>query len=435
MPRPLRFLAASWILLLTAAFPRAAAPIDVPLVAAEECRPRQGWPNFFAKAVQPGAEVRVAYFGGSITAQPGWRPKTLAHFQSAFPEAKFREINAAIGGTGSDLGVFRLQQDVLDHRPDLVLVEFAVNDGGASTDQIFRCMEGIVRQIWRAAPACDIGFVYTLTQDLSPPMLEGKFQRSASAMERVAEHYGIPSIHLAMEVAELGKAGKLQWKAPLPKTPEEKAAAGDKIAFSADGVHPYPETGHELYLQAVVRSLPPIRAASTQAGPHALPTALMASNYEHARLIPLSAAKLSSGFTALDGKSHALGKIWAGRLPSVHEAARAGETITFKFKGTRCGIYDLAGPDSGRVRITVDGGPPVINTRFDAYCTYHRLKTFVIGTELPDAVHTVKIEVLADRPDKAAILAQRKQRIDDPKRYEGLAFRPGAILLVGELVE
>ena len=174
---------------------------EFPLAEAKECRPRNGLPNFLVKANTAGADIKIGYLGGSITAQPGWRPKTLAHFKKTWPQAKFSEINAAIGGTGSDLGVFRLKQDVLDHQPDLLFVEFAVNDGGASPEQIFRCMEGIVRQTWKALPECDICFVYTLTEQLAPAMLDGKFQRSASAMEKIADHYGIPTVHMAMEVA------------------------------------------------------------------------------------------------------------------------------------------------------------------------------------------------------------------------------------------
>jgi lysophospholipase L1-like esterase len=97
--------------------------------------------------------------GGSITAQAGWRPKTLAWFKKNFPSATFSEINAAIGGTGSDLGVFRLQHDVLDHKPDLLFVEFAVNDGGTEPSRIQQAMEGIVRQTWKANPKTDICFV------------------------------------------------------------------------------------------------------------------------------------------------------------------------------------------------------------------------------------------------------------------------------------
>ena len=49
---------------------------DLPLVPAVECNPRAGLPNFYAK-LKAGGEVRIAYLGGSITAQEGWRPKTL----------------------------------------------------------------------------------------------------------------------------------------------------------------------------------------------------------------------------------------------------------------------------------------------------------------------------------------------------------------------
>ncbi len=411
---------------------RAAGPEEIPLVNAVECRPRAGLPNFFAKLEQ-GTEVRIGYLGGSITAQEGWRPKTLAHFQKAWPGAKLSQINAAIGGTGSDLGVFRVQQDVLEKKPDLMFVEFAVNDGGASPAQIHRCMEGIVRQTWRALPECDIAFVYTLTEALAAPMLDGKYQRSASAMEKVAGHYGIPSIHLAMEVARRAREGKLIWSAPLPKTDEEKQALGDKFVFAPDSVHPHPETGHELYLQAIVRSLVPIKAASATPAPHRLPEPFTADNYENARLIPITAARLSPGFTALDRTKDELAKRFADRLPALHRGAQPGDTITFKFTGTSCAIYDVIGPDCGQVIVTVDDAPPKTVPRFDSYCTYARLSRLVIANDLPDTLHTVKIEIHPEQPDKAKILAGRNNKIDKPERFDGTAFYPGAILLVGKI--
>ncbi|MEN3943883.1 GDSL-type esterase/lipase family protein [Prosthecobacter sp. SYSU 5D2] len=393
-----------------------------------------GLPNFLAKVSQPGAEVRIGYLGGSITAQKGWRPKTLVHFQQSYPQAKISEINAAIGGTGSDLGVFRVKQDVLDHTPDLLFVEFAVNDGGAAPEQIYRCMEGIVRQTWKALPDCDICFVYTLTEALSPPMKEGNFQRSASAMEKVADHYGIPTIHMGMEVARLAKEGKLLWRAPLPKTDEEKQALGDKFVFAPDSVHPHVETGHELYLAAIVRSLEPIKSASKTPASHSLPAPFIATNYERAQLLPITQATLSQGFVALDSKTDPFGKRWANRMTSLHKGSKPGDTITFKFKGTRCAIYDLVGPDGGQVIITLDDQPAKIVPRFDAYCTYHRLSTLLIGTGLEDIEHTVKIEIHPDQPDKATILAKNKNVMDKPERFDGTVIYPGAILVVGEIL-
>jgi hypothetical protein len=419
------------LLLLTG---RLVAAEDFPLAPSEEVHPRAGLPNFFTKAAQPGAQLKVGYLGGSITAQNGWRVKSLAHLRTMFPGAKLDEINAAIGGTGSDLGVFRVKQDVLDQQPDLLFVEFAVNDGGAAPEQIFRCMEGIVRQTWRARPECDICFVYTVTEALVGPMLEGKYPRAASAMEKVAEHYGIPSIHMGLEVAKLAKEGKLVWKGTLPKTDAEKAALGDKFVFAPDSVHPHPETGHELYLAAIVRSLGPIRAASGKAGAHSLGAPLIADNYENAKLVPIGEATLSSGFTKLDPAKDSMAKSYS-RLKDLHRATKPGETITFKFKGTRAALYDLVGPDCGQVIVTLDDKPAKIVPRFDAYCTYHRLATLVIGSELTNEEHTVKIEIHPDQPDKAAILAKNKNVIDKPERFNGTAIYPGAILLLGDLVK
>ncbi|OGV84440.1 MAG: hypothetical protein A3K19_32615 [Lentisphaerae bacterium RIFOXYB12_FULL_65_16] len=106
-----------------------AAPYNHDVNVAEEFRPRDGLPNFFAK-LQAGGPVRVAYLGGSITAAHGWRPKTLAWFKAQYPAAAISEINAAISGTGSDYGACRLRGDVLAQSPDLVFLECRVNGGG-----------------------------------------------------------------------------------------------------------------------------------------------------------------------------------------------------------------------------------------------------------------------------------------------------------------
>ncbi len=411
-----------------------AAEQDYPLAEAQEVRARGGLPNFFLKAQTTGAEVKIGYLGGSITAQNGWRVQTLAHFKKAYPQASFAEINAAIGGTGSDLGVFRVKQDVLSQGPDLLFVEFAVNDGGADPQRIIRAMEGIVRQTWQANPKCDICFVYTLTEALSPPMLEGKLQRSASAMEKVADFYGIPSITLGMEVAKLAKAGKLAWRAKLPKTDAEKAALGDKFVFAADGVHPHDSTGQVLYTQAIVRSLPALAIANNSPTVHVSNLALDPANLERAKLVPVTAAKLSAGLAPADMATDAFAKGWSKRLPAMVKLTQPGQSIEFKFKGTHCAVYDVVGPAGGMVAVTLDGKAQKPVQRIDAYCTYARLSTFLVGTDLPEGEHTVRLELLADPIDKAAVLAKNKNQIDKPERFAPLHFFPGALLVVGDLV-
>src|SRR5690606_493249 len=68
----------------------------------QEFSERGGVPNFFSK-LKPGAEVNMAYIGGSITeAREGWRDLTFGWFRTMYPQTKFNQINAAIGGTGSN---------------------------------------------------------------------------------------------------------------------------------------------------------------------------------------------------------------------------------------------------------------------------------------------------------------------------------------------
>jgi lysophospholipase L1-like esterase len=421
-------------LALCAAVLSQAAGKDFPLADAQEVRARGGLPNFFRKAQTTGAEIKIGYLGGSITAQNGWRVQTLAHFKQACPQASFTEINAAIGGTGSDLGVFRVQQDVLSKGPDLLFVEFAVNDGGAEPQRIIRAMEGIVRQTWKANPGTDICFVYTITEALSPPMLEGKLQRSASAMEKVADHYGIPSITLGMEVAKLAKAGQLAWRAKLPKTEADKAALAGKFVFAADGTHPHDSTGQVLYTQAIIRSLPALAIANHAPTAHVTNLALDPANFERARLVPITAAKLSEGLVPADMKKADYAKAWMNRLPAMVRLDKPGQCIEFKFKGTHCAVYDVVGPAGGMVAVTLDGKAPKTIPRIDAYCTYARLSTFVVGTDLPEGVHSVRLELLADPIDKAAVLAKNKNKIDKPERFAPLEFTPGGLLIVGELV-
>ncbi len=397
-----------------------------------EFQPRGGLPHCLAK-LRGGGEVRIAFLGGSITAQPGWRPKTLRWFQEQFPTAKVSEINAAIGGTGSDLGVFRLRHDVLEHRPDLLFVEFAVNDGGAAPEQIHRCLEGIVRQTWRTLPACDICFVYTLAGNMLETLEHGELPRSAAAMEQIAAHYRIPSINFGLEVARLEAAGKLIFKGALPTNDTQRAALGGKIVFSPDAVHPYPETGHELYLQAVARALTQLRAQADAPQPHTLGAPFRADNWEHARLIPLTPEMLGAGWTRRDPATDSLARNFRRELPALWCAEQVGNALTFRFRGTAAAVYDLLGPDCGQLRLTLDGQDEGLRPRFDAYCTYHRLGMTWIGSMLSNDTHTVKLAIAPDALDKAAILAQRQERMDRPERFAGQRWYAGALLLVGEL--
>jgi len=410
-----------------------------------ECTPRGGLSNVLSKLAR-GGEVKIAYFGGSITAQSGWRVRSLAYFQKAYPKAKVTEVYAAIGGTGSDLGVYRMDRDVLQHRPDLLFVEFAVNDSYTPSEEIIRSMEGIVRKTWKKLPNCDICFVYTMTTEQLPELHEGKLFRSAATMEQVADHYQIPSIFMGTQVVELEKAGKLIMCEPQARV--EKVSGDDldqnspypvnaegKIIFAQDGVHPYNDTGHRMYMEAILRSLPKIQAVSDKPRAHTLGTPIAADNLENTIVKPLGWAKMSGPWTKLPN-SNVGGQDFGFFMPSIWRA-NPGAELTFKFKGSRASIYDFLGPDGGLVEVTIDGQVSK-SQRIDGFCTYHRLAILPLSSSLdPKQVHTVHIKLLADQLDKKKILfpGNHPDMDSHPEKYKGIYWYAGMIFMAGEAVE
>ena len=57
----------------------------------EELRTREGLPNFFKK-LKAGEEVKVGYFGGSITNGGEWREKSLEWLKKEYPKAKISHV-------------------------------------------------------------------------------------------------------------------------------------------------------------------------------------------------------------------------------------------------------------------------------------------------------------------------------------------------------
>lgn len=430
-------------LMATISLPGALPPLSQNLDAraAIECTPRRGIANLFER-IRTGKEIRVAYLGGSITAQPGWRVKSLDYFKKTYPQCKFTETNAAIGGTGSDLGVLRLEHDVFSPAPpDLLFVEFAVNDSTAKPVEIVRAMEGIVRKTWKTFPKCDICFVYTFTDKQLEELKTGILNRSAATMEMVADHYGIPSIHLGLGAVRLEKEGKLLMKAPevkvdrvsgdeLNQVSSIPVGSDGKIAFSNDGVHPYLNTGHQLYAEAIMRSMPKIRAASIART--TLPSPLDQNNYEKSTMISPSEVKLDGPWMKLTQEDQVT-KPYLNRVPGFWRG-ETGATLSFKFKGSAVAFYDLLGPQGPNLEISVDGRQIQVK-RIDGYCTYWRLGLVRAALNLnPEQIHEVIVKVLPDTLNRREILFERNRDFFDKNQalYRGNNWYLGSVFIIGE---
>lgn len=431
---------------------------DVKVLKMKEFHERGGLPNLFHK-IKTQRQIRVAYIGGSITAaKEGWRDLTFNWLRLKFPMTAFYQTDASMGGTGSKLGVFRLERDVLSQKPDLVFVEFAVNDGGGPN--IVQSMEGIVRKIWTYLPETDICFVYTIAEGACKDLVDkGKPFAAVVEHEKVAEHYKIPSIDMGLQIARMYSRGELV----LAADPAENSHT---IVFTQDHTHPLKESGHPLYGATVVKYLERM-SRKKEAKKHVLPKPYTIDNWELAQMVDLSMLKSKdltmlpeenmvrfdseeSGFLRPSAKkkvsneaSVRLAGTNAGSLGNGDNSIpvifklKAGAELRFRFKGSLLGFYDFIGPGSGYIAVSVDGKTQEYR-RFDQYCATYRPQYFFVDS-LTNGIHNVEIKVLDKKFDKKVLVEKTIIRFNQPvfeeKNYTGLDWYPGNILIVGKLLD
>jgi lysophospholipase L1-like esterase len=142
------------------------------------------------KRAMNGEKITLGFIGGSITEGYPVTTKSKIYarlnakwWKETFPAAEIVYKNIAISGTNSYFGVHRVGDNLLAAKPDVVVVEFSVNDG--NNDFFRESYESLVRKILRAEWNPAVVLVFT-TQD------DGRNAQEKHAT--VGAHYAVPMI-------------------------------------------------------------------------------------------------------------------------------------------------------------------------------------------------------------------------------------------------
>jgi len=327
-----------------------------------------------------GGTARVAFMGGSVTTR-GWRIPVMEYLQETFPDTEFDFIMAGIGGTNADLGAFRFPSQVCHRgKVDLFFLEFAVNGGGV------RAMEGIVRQAKVLNPNIDIALMYFASKGHTKSFESGKVPGIVQTHEKVGEHYLLPALYLYREIAQRIKAGKITWE-----------------DFSGDSVHPN-DNGCDMYAECVIDFLASSWQDSSLASP---PTAAKLVErldplcYKNGRFLPLSAARVTNGFTIAPKWNPKKTCNFRGPV-EVLETTKAGAELVLPFEGRAVGVYSIVGMDTGIIEYSIDGAPAKTLDPFDHYCPrFHRPNHTIFVDDLPQGAHALTIRSSQKKNEKS----------------------------------
>jgi sialidase-1 len=325
---------------------------------------------------------RVAFLGGSITYNPGWRDSVSNLLRKRFPGTSFEFINAGIPSLGSLPDAFRFEKDVLSKgKIDLLFVEAAVNDRtNAYPDYAqVRSMEGIVRHARAANPETDIVFMYFVDPDKISDYNKGILPEEIANHERVADHYNIPSVNLAKEVTERINNREFTW-------------AGDFI-----DLHPSP-FGQMVYYRSISELLIKcweVKKSSVHTA-HTLPAKLDPFCYDKGRLVDVKKKNATDGWVYDNNWSPSDKASTREDFVNVPMlvSTKPGALLKFSFKGTTAGVAVAAGPDAGIIEYSIDGQEWKSVDLFTQWSGGLHLPWFItLGDDLLKGSHTLRIRL------------------------------------------
>ncbi len=274
-----------------------------------------------------GEEICVAAIGGSITAgglqtkdpKNRYVARVAAWFTQAFPQAKVRFVNAGIGGTNSLYGAMRVQRDVLSKQPDLVIVEYAVNDNHP-VPMFWASYEGVLRQILRAPQQPAVVQLF---------FMQRQGQNAQETQHMLGRHYDLPMVSFRDAWWPELYSGRAQWE-----------------TMYADVVHPN-DTGHILASELLIALLEKAKALPEPGAERtALPAPMISDLFVDCRYAQNTDLKPStnSGWTTNADKSK-----W--------ESPAEGGTIEFTFDGELLFLgYEIDAEAEPLASYRIDGG-------------------------------------------------------------------------------
>jgi lysophospholipase L1-like esterase len=382
---------------------------------------RASFAGFDAQA-KAGASLSVVFFGASLTwganatdqALTSYRAQTKKLLEARYPKARFQCYDAAIGGTGSQLGVFRLERDALARKPDLVFIDFSANDdNGTGSPLVFASYESLLRRIIQDGGAPVVAVMFPFMWDIGPGLQSGTSAHLGGLTQRlkIAAAYGVPAGDAAALVIDRVR---------------KQETTLDRI-WDTDGVHPG-DAGYQLFADAAFAAFEKgVRENAVCAVPEKmLHDSLFMTNRRALLADQFSPDSPPPGWAS--GKPHLTGAChdqmmsrWLDRLLIASNRTRVKNaegkeesvpqnpaTLRFEVRASFVMVFGEATLNSGKYRIRIDGKPhthmpdgqkeptdlyDMTSARFNGNWNYHKTIVENLDASVP---HVLEIEPVLD---------------------------------------
>jgi lysophospholipase L1-like esterase len=375
-----------------------AAQEETPALPGAEQKTRRTIGAFFDK-LRAGAPVTIAYMGGPITAGAGasapektsFRALVTEWLRKHYPKSEITELNAAINNTGvsggSLYGALRARRDVIAYKPDLIFIEFAVNDTNENETTAKKAIEGLLRQLLVVAQPPEVVMLYATS---------AKRGVHAEWHDAIAAHYQIPAINLQDQVWAMVDGGKIKLSEFWPGASRPSASWKD--------IAPPSDAGHKLYADLTISFLAEQEKLNASPIPRNLPPPLVSDEMNYGEFKAVVEIKPQRGSAKERGANWRIEASNDRAMPSeLLVSERPGAQVEYYFDGGVIGVSYRTGPDGGIIECLIDGKPaPPPLSRIDTYSRAPQLGARIIAGGLGSGEHKLTIRVLGEKNPKSS---------------------------------
>ncbi len=204
--------------------------------------------------------LTVAFIGGSLTdAQSfityqgrayggkSWTNTICRYLEEKFPNRQIKPINAGVTGTTSDYGALRFENSILQYGPDIIFIEYTVNDMGfSSREDSQKYMEAMVRMSQQLDKIPVIVFMYTANVDGKDTDQHIRWEQGKNWKQEIADYYGLGSINIYDYIYSLFEASEYDVFYDFIEATKQYGKNGE--GWDVHG-------GYKYYAEAIIKAL------------------------------------------------------------------------------------------------------------------------------------------------------------------------------------
>ena len=279
------------------------------------------------EAAEDGKSLTLAYLGGSITEGKNYSSPFSSYIKNTFCKGSFTEVNAGLSGTSSVVGLVRSEKDIVSKNPDIVVIEFSVND---HEDILYKkAFESLIKKFLSLPNEPAVIALITTSK--------GGYS-SQTQMEKVGKQWDIPVISMHNALQGAFKSGFLK--------------TGD---YFTDEYHPH-KNGGQIVADAMAYYVRQAMRTENRSDEYVFPstTAYGAEYYTCINADP------STDLQSFNAGSFSKGTGYSS-LPYGYTSS-GGSPMTFKMNGKGLIIVFKANSSGmGSINVTVNGKTTKIN--------------------------------------------------------------------------